>query len=253
MPAKPTLSENQRDEICNLFAIGELVTEIAKQFGVSESTITRLVKNRQVKRLPKPKPKIASGTTIKKFASRARSILWNKGTGKEHPDFDLWTERVEWLRNGATPPFTEAEAIVRASKEFECLHRLFREYDMTGFDACPDSHKNAPLIPAAEQPDIRIEEKELSYREAMRWAINAAGTFLRTGQHPFSCPNDRAFYLYRSAIDEPKDFMSKIGQLELKTDLEEEGRLNARSEGRATVEEIEDFLKELSIYEGEEK
>lgn len=95
--------------------------------------------------------------------------------------------------------------------------------------------------------DITCEEKEQGYRENLRWAINAAGTYLRTKQHPESCPCNAALYLYRQAILEPKDFISKIGQLENKR--EDSDKATQKRSARRAIEEINSMLAELEHVE----
>jgi hypothetical protein len=79
--------------------------------------------------------------------------------------------------------------------------------------------------------------------------MDAAGKYLRSGSNPDECPNDTAFYLFRQAVEEPKDFMAKVSQMELKIDKEEELRQNARRDGQRTVAEIKSFLAEISNQE----
>lgn len=90
---------------------------------------------------------------------------------------------------------------------------------------------------------ITCEEKEQGYRENLRWAINAAGTYLRTKRHPESCPCNAALYLYRQAISEPKDFITKVGQLENKR--EDNKKESLRRSVKRAVAEIDSMLIEL--------
>ncbi len=92
---------------------------------------------------------------------------------------------------------------------------------------------------------VKCEGKALSYRDNLAWAMASAGTYLRTKKHPITCPNDSAWFLYTQAVDEPKDFMAKVGQVESKNDS---GELDAerRKGSKKTLSEIENFLEELS-------
>jgi hypothetical protein len=92
------------------------------------------------------------------------------------------------------------------------------------------------------------EGKEQTYRESLNWALSAAGEFLRTGQRPTTCPNDAAWFLYVQAIDEPKDFMAKVAQVE-KGDNGEADR-NTRLSAQRSIAEIEAMLAELEPTDG---
>ena len=101
---------------------------------------------------------------------------------------------------------------------------------------------------------VAVDGKELSYRENLQWALAAAGEFLRTKKRPVSCPNDSAWFLYCQAIEEPKDFMAKVGQIEAKN-LGDETEQNARIHARRAIEEIDAMLFEIDQGEsdGQEK
>lgn len=92
---------------------------------------------------------------------------------------------------------------------------------------------------------VRSEGREQTYRENLNWAINAAGEHLRTKKNPMICPNDAAWFLYCQAIEEPKDFMQKVGQVESKA-AEEDPRKDIVRSSRKTLEEIKDFLENLN-------
>lgn len=256
-PIKPKLSEEQKDEICHLFAHGALKADLARKFDVHDSTIGRVIKDRKVQRIPPPTPKIASGSNVKEFAKKAKSILWRSEGGKNQAAFDAWKEKVEYLQSVVGGSLSEPEAVVKASREFRCLHTLFREFDVTEFETRPDfgstsSGATEQLSGDFSRPPasrMKVLEQKTSYREALRWAMAAAGTFLATGQEPYECPNYIAFFLYRQGIDEPKDFMAKVSQMEMKVDVEEERRQNARSAAKVEIADIREFLEELDAHE----
>jgi len=248
---KPPLSRNakltdeQRDEIAERYVAGEKQADLAREFGVSTEAISKTCKRRGAIR-PRIKPDPATASNVAEFAKRARSILWRQNTGTEKPEYDAWTERVEELERGG---LDRSRAIVRASKEFRCLHRLFREYDVSEFDPNPESHPTIRHFGghgSSGEEKIRSEGKQQSYRESLRWAIEAAGRHLRTGETPTSCPCDAAYYLFRQAIDEPRDFMGRIGQIESKTDADAEARRNAEKSGRRSIAEIDKMLARLN-------
>jgi predicted transcriptional regulator len=89
-----------------------------------------------------------------------------------------------------------------------------------------------------------IAGRELSYRENLNWAISAAGEHSITRMHPKDCPNNTAWFLYKQALKEPKDFMAKFGQVESKSDSGENDRL-VKQGTKHSIEEIDAFLKGL--------
>jgi len=247
------LTEEQRLGVCMEYVDGETCKKIADKYGCSISTVGRIVKESKVKRSPKPPtPPVASGSTVKKFTSRARSILWRQEGGRGKKMYKEWKDRVDWLMSESGGGYNEKQAVVRASKEYPCLTKLFREYDVSDFDPNPESHAHIDhTISAAKTSYDGIVCKKVtqSYRDSLRWAIDAAGTKLRTSVLPAECPNDTAFYLFRQAIEEPKDFMQKVSQMELKVDKEDEIRQNARKDAKRSIEEISDYLEELELEE----
>ena len=91
---------------------------------------------------------------------------------------------------------------------------------------------------------VTSENKQQSYRENLQWAMNAAGEYLRSKKRPTSCPNNSSYFLYTQALEEPKDFMAKVGQIESKSDGGDDDRESKKS-SRKTLVEIESFLEEL--------
>jgi len=90
--------------------------------------------------------------------------------------------------------------------------------------------------------ECRSEEKQLSYRENLSWAVDAAGEFLRTGKLPRSAPNNAAFFLYEQAVKSPKEFLTKLNQLEAKR-TERDSSLKRAC--RLAIEEIDEMLASL--------
>jgi hypothetical protein len=241
-PFPPKLTPEQRKEICDRFVDGELQKALAAEYGVCVGTITKVVSHAGAKRA---RPGFSPVNGIAEFASRAKSKLWRADPGADKTQYDAWVARVAALQSEDGGRLTHSQAIVRASKEFPCLTRLFREYDVSEFDPNPESHPQiqhfGKLAPAA----VVSEGKELSYRDSLRWAIDAAGAYLRTGKDPETCPCDAAWYLYRQAIEEPKDFLAKVGQVESKGDGESTDKRNIRKAGQRSIAEIDSMLSEL--------
>lgn len=239
MPPIPSkLSEEQKIDVIERHLLGETQTALAKEYGVSQTTIQKILRRANTKRA-KPE-KSTPATSIREFAKRARSILWRQD-GKVKGTYDRWQRLVkEFETDGG---MNKNQAIVQASKDFPCLKRLFREYNVGENDPHPDSHPDIHMWGQPAPLDgIECEEREQSHRENLSWAIDAAGRFLRTGEAPTKCPNDAAYYLYRQACDEPKDFLGKFTSVEMKggDDLEEQ-RL-ARKSGKRSIAEIEEML-----------
>jgi len=90
---------------------------------------------------------------------------------------------------------------------------------------------------------IESEDIVQSHRKNLQWAIKAAGKFLRTKQKPETCPNDAAFFLFMQAIDQPKEFMAKVTQIESKQEEEEEADI--KKSCKRSIEEIEKILEKL--------
>ncbi|MFA5186688.1 MAG: hypothetical protein WC551_09450 [Patescibacteria group bacterium] len=232
--------EQWKDAAARFLSGNTTLEEIAKSLGVTHQYVYRHFLVDGVMRQKK-----TSANKVKdlnEFASRVRSVLWRQDNGEEKKTYDHWKDRVASLESSDGAGMTHNEALVRASKEYPCLTRLFREYDVSEFDPNPDSHPQIKHF--GHQPKITAtsEGKEQSYRENLRWAIESAGTYLRTGKHPETCPNDAAWYLYRQAIEEPKDFLGRVGQVESKGDSEAEQQRIDRKSGQRSLAELNEML-----------
>ena len=97
-----------------------------------------------------------------------------------------------------------------------------------------------------------IEDRAQPYRDNLSWAMSAAGHFLRTKERPIICPNNACWFLYCQAIDEPKDFMAKVNQIESKADGGELER-ESKSSSRRSLAEIDLFLQNLGESNGKEE
>jgi len=93
---------------------------------------------------------------------------------------------------------------------------------------------------------ISSEDKKQSYREDLLWACHAAGQKLRTGNRPNSCPNDKAFFLYQLACENPKDFMTKFSQMETKEKDDADTRKSKKST-QFMLDEVESQLEALEM------
>ena len=95
---------------------------------------------------------------------------------------------------------------------------------------------------------VENQEIDQSHRENLQWAIAAAGHFLRTNQEPLTCPNNAAYFLYRQAREQPKEFLTKVTQVETKVDRSGEGVKRAVQK---SIEEINKLLEALTEPEDE--
>jgi hypothetical protein len=185
-------------------------------------------------------------TAMKEFRKRCRSILWRQD-GKDKKTYKRYERLIgEFVKDGG---MTQDQAVVEAAKDFQCLKKLFREYDVSEYDPHPESHPDTPEPEKERKSTIRSEGKQLSYRENLSWAMSTAGEFLRKGEEPKSCPNDQAYFLYVQAKEQPKDFMARLGQVESKGDDNREEKRLARKSSKRSIEEIEGMLATLEEKE----
>ena len=192
--------------------------------------------------------------SVIEFEKRVRSTLWRQDSGKERPKYDKWKARVEELQRDDAAGYTRSQAVVQASKDWPCLHRLFREYDLAAHDPNPDSHPTRSSGSSTkEEINVVCENIEQSYRDSLRWAIDAAGANLISGKDPETCPCNAAWWLYQQAISEPKDFMAKVSQIEGRGSGESDDEKNAKKSGKRSVAELDAMLSELEASDEEHK
>ena len=242
MPPLPSkLSENQRNELLSRRENNnETLASLGKAYGISETTVRKII-NRDKNKIPRfgKEKKYLMSKSIQEFTKRAKSITWRQD-GKEKKTYEQWRKKVKEFKDRG---MTQHQAAVQASKDFPCLKRLFREYDVSAHDPHPDSHPDTGQPPSAG--GITCEGREQSHRENLAWAIEAAGKYLRTEQEPTVAPNDAAYYLYCQAREAPKDFLGKYSQVEAKGNEESEKEKLARKGGRRSIQEIEEMLSTL--------
>ncbi len=260
MPIKtPEVPRAHWEKICDRWQAGDTMTSIARDHGVGAQKIKKILSELnaldRVKEQPKKLPiRPGNGTDLKEFTKTARSILWRQDTGGDHPAFEKWQNRIAELASDNGGGLAKGQAIVRASKDFKCLHRLFREHDVSGYDPHPKSHPDIEhwgktnKVKNAEEVVVYGWEA-FDYRGNLRWAMEAAGAYLQTHKHPVSAPNGTAWFFYRQAIDEPKDFMTKFGQMEQKAG--DGGESDLRKETRRSIDEIHEQLEQLEEVENE--
>lgn len=183
--------------------------------------------------LPSPR-----GGSIEKFEKEAKSILWRQAPGpnKERREYSNWKVRVAEIQEG--DGVSHIQAVVKASLEFTCLAPLMNEYNLSTFGL-----DGGPNIIMDDQV-LNMNEAR-SYRENLRWAVDAAGRYQRTKKAPEECPNDSAYYLYQQALQDPKDFLAKLGQMETKVNERENELEDYERAGKRSINEIDDMLQTL--------
>ena len=186
-------------------------------------------------------PKVPSRIgTITDFVKRVRTVLW----GIDQDQYNRWIDRIENLKSMG---YQIHEAQVRAAKEFPACRPFFREYDIKQFDRDSGSHPDIVFFGDERRSrQIVSEGRDMSYRENLRWAAMAAGQHLRTGDEFYDVPNDTAFYLYQQALGDPKDFMTKLGTMEGREDMESMLEKSTRKVADRAVGEIDKWLNDLS-------
>ncbi len=248
------------EKICKRWQSGDTMTAIARDHGVKALKIRAILKELnafdRVKASPKPlPPRPGNGTDLKNFTKSARSILWRQDTDGNHPAFESWENRIAELASDEGGGLAKGQAIVRASKDFRCLHRLFRDYDVTEYDSSPESHPDIKQWGSTGEEKstaervIEFSGEDFDYKGNLRWAMEAAGEYLSSKKYPEKAPNGIAFFFFKQAIDEPKDFMAKFGQMESKSI--DPNNDDLRKETRKSVSEIHSQLDELEREENE--
>lgn len=195
-------------------------------------------------------------TPVEEFVSAARKILWRIHPHL-HTEYHEWNSLVQRLQS--TRKYTRYQAMVQASKDFECLHDLFGCYDLSLHDPDPSSHGDLAAIAKARKeaargnaPGVAIKSEGVSqsHRQNLTWALEAAGRFLRTAEEPAKCPNDAAYYLYRRAIEEPKEFLAKVTQTESKVKTDDGDERAGKRSIRELGEMLETLAEEGEVSEG---
>ncbi len=241
------LPEEEQREVAECYSQGASYMELSKKFGCAPTTIRKYCKRFGAKKPPKPRTegKSTNDTSVYKFAKRARKVLWRQNSGgpSDRVQYNEWNDQIEALVDKG---MNKSQATVQASKDFDCLHSLFSEFDLAPSDPNPESHPNIQTHGRqGVENDIECEGVVQSHRENLAWAIEAAGRYLRTGEHPAVAPNDAAYFLYTSACNDPREFLGKFTQVDLRGgDDGEEERLSRKS-GERSIEEINSMLEAM--------
>ena len=187
------------------------------------------------------------GSSVDKFEREAKTILWRRirGTDKARPDYDRWKTRIAEI--SVQEGISRREAVLQASQEETCLAPLMNEYDFESYGVI-----GTPQIMEGGGGTI-CRNEELSYRENLRWALDAAGEFQRTKNYPVECPNNSAWYLLTQAIEDAKDFLAKLGQVEVKASERDILVEDTQRHGKQSIKDLDDQLATLNELTEEEE
>jgi len=245
--AAEKLTDDDRRSIATRVGDGEKMTELAKEYGVTSHTIKRAIRKIQGAQPLKP---AAPPVSVTDFRSQVRKKLWREDKGSKKVQYNKWEAKMEALIKGGMP---SPQAVIQASKDFSCLKPIFESCDMSGLDPHPGSHSDIKHGSECVDDQIICEDKELSNRENLSWAIEAAGR--KRGDKswsPDACPNWAAFFLYRQALEDPNNFTGKYLSVTGKSDSDEDDEQRRKS-GKRSINEINEMLETLNQKpEGEE-
>lgn len=249
-------SSEEIDEMAERFKYGESAEEIAKDFNIGKETVRTYLSKRGVERGRYNTSCSVPG--LKDFLTQVRKVLFRREGGTDKKTYNEWRGKVHELYK--TGDYSKYECQVMAARKFECCRPLFEKYDVSAYD--PMAKKgditggNAPFeegskVTVSERPidsklgedAIECEDKELSYRENLAWAIKAVGNERRTNIKPNTCPNDTAYWLYTQAKKEPRDFLGKLNAIEAKN-VNQNDDIGRRAVKRS-IEDIDVMLEEL--------
>ena len=180
-----------------------------------------------------------------KFRSQARKILW--ASDSEHKAYYEWEgciekamKRFEWTRPQAT---------IQMAKDYKQLKDLFTIYDVADLDPAPDMKHGKFDVHSTDKQKaaalVKCEDKDIPYREQLRWALDTAGRYASDKEEPDVCPCWGAYYLYVQARENPKEFMAKVGQVESKSDADADRVAGHKQSSKRNVEEINEMLDAL--------
>lgn len=241
----PDLTEQQKREILERYKSREPLQIIAESLDVTMEEIKKYIQ--QIGNESVASPESGEQVTVfEKFAKTVRQFLWRHG-GKEHREYKEWNELVKELREGG---LSKTQAIIQATKDFPSCYHIFREFDVSEWDPNPDSHPEIfQCVKATHLEGPENEGRKQSHRENLNWALEAAGLFLRTNEQPKICPNDKAYFLYRQACSDGKEFLTKVTQVESKSGSDEEADRLSKQGSERSIQELEEMLETLGEKE----
>lgn len=217
LPGNRKLSKEDIVEIVKRRDSGETLKGIADAFKVNSATISKHVKRAHKQKETDKK---------KKELEEEMKLLDEVNGGIPTPISQIAQVNIPFVNSPRDPPVNAAPIPQAVPND------TIENYGIT------------------KDGKIYCNNIEQPFRQNLLWAIKAAGLFSRTQQGPTECPNDTAFFLYRQARDNPKDFLGRFAMIEGRSNDEDENELS--KETKKTVAEIEEFLQELDEQEEEE-
>lgn len=241
------LNEDERAELVKRWRKGETIAFLASENELCARTASRYIRESGKRKYKKRKSKARGmndipANDVKKFLSNCRKAIY--GSEPRGKAYKRWEKIVkEFEEDGG---MIHQEACIQAAKDFPCCKKLFAAYApvLEGKDPIPDSHPDL-YTGQQESEGMKCENRELSDRENINWAIEAAGREKNEGQAPKTCPNYTAFYWYRQARDEPEKFLSKFTTIMGRGSDEADDQRKVRRGGERSIEEIEEMLETL--------
>ena len=248
------------DEIVERYTHGETKDELAKDFAVSRETIRKYMEKRGAERGKYNTEDI--DPNLRNFLIQVRKVLFRQDRGTDKRKYNEWRGKTYELYK--TGDYLKHECQIMAAHEFECCRTLFEKYDVSMYDPLVKTKDTAngttspevgnrisiperPVTKRLEERTVECDGKELTYRENLTWAAEAAGNERRTSIPPDKCPNDTAYWLYTQARDASKEFMSKLSAIEVRN-VNPDDAVGRRAAKRS-IEDIDVMLKELVVEE----
>ena len=251
------------DEICERYKYGETLKELGKDFGLGTETVRLYLEKRGIQRGRYNTEGVIPG--LRDFLRQVRKILFRYDRGPDKKSYNDWQGKT--LELYQTGDYSKYECQVMAARKFECCRPLFDKFDVSAYD--PMAKKgdvtggNTPFPEGSQvaisentierltskkpvKNVIECEDKDLSYRENLSWAVKAVGSERRTGVPPETCPNDTAYWLYEQAKMEPKEFLAKLNAIEARN-LGKEDESVGRRAAKRSIEDLDAMLAELTI------
>ncbi len=241
-------------EIVRLYTNDKVpVTELARRYDVSPGKINRVLRiyNVDIHDRHELTTHRFCSEEIRTFAKECRRLLFKND---KSPNHEMWYRFNKLISDFVTDEhLTREQAYVKAAKEFPILHPLFGEYNIRDYDVDPNNVPGAsPKNLFAEmlgKPSVVLENKEQSYLENLKWAMDAAGKSMAEKQDPTLAPNASAWYLYVQAKTAPRDFVMRMAQAEKEYGGTEE--TDERKKAKKSINEIDEYLKELIMGDDE--
>lgn len=243
-------SDEEIDEIQMRYEFGESLRSLARDFSVGPQTIERWMGKRGAHQ---GVFRFNDGNLtnehreVQDFLRRVHRLIIRSSPDREYTAWKKYIALVDELFKEGK--LTKLEASVTAAKKFPVAEKAFKDdkshkkYDI---DKKPLMPVAKPVASAPQDGRIVNENIDMTYRENLAWAVKTIGREQRTGERPKTCPNDTAFWLYEQAKKEPKEFLTKVNNIEAKNTSKEDEKERRKSEQRS-IDDLDMMLKELRV------